>query len=46
VDGMRITDENGTIVAVNEPFCKLVGMRRDQLEGQPFTVIYATPKAR
>ena len=41
VDGMRITDENGLIVAVNEPFCKLVGMRRDQLEGQPFTVIYA-----
>jgi len=41
VDGMRITDENGVIVAVNEPFCKLVGMRRDQLEGQPFTAIYA-----
>ena len=41
VDGMRITDENGIMVAVNEPFCKLVGMPRHDLEGQPLTVIYA-----
>jgi PAS domain S-box-containing protein len=40
VDGMRLTDENGTIVAVNEAFCKLVGMRREELEGNPFTVAY------
>jgi PAS domain S-box-containing protein len=41
VDGMRLMDENGTIVAVNEAFCKLVGLRRDELEGKPFTVIFA-----
>ena len=41
VDGMRLTDENGTIVAVNEAFCKLVGLHRDELEGKPFTVIFA-----
>lgn len=41
VDGMRLTDEEGYIVAVNEPFCKLVGLSRDALEGKPLTVIYA-----
>ncbi len=41
VDGMRLTDEFGVIVAVNEAFCKLVGMTREQLEGQLFTTIYA-----
>ena len=41
VDGMRLTDENGVIVAVNDAFCKLVGMTRAELEGNPFTVIYA-----
>jgi PAS domain S-box-containing protein len=40
-DGMRLTDENGTIVAVNESFCTLVGLLREDLEGKPFTVIYA-----
>lgn len=41
VDGMRLTDENGTIVAVNEAFCKLVGMKREELEDRPFTITYA-----
>jgi PAS domain S-box-containing protein len=41
VDGMRLTDEAGSIVAVNQAFCKLVGMQREELEGKPFTVIYA-----
>ncbi len=41
VDGMRLTDENGTIVAVNEAFCKLVGLSREELEGKLFTVIFA-----
>lgn len=42
VDGMRLTDENGTIVAANQAFCRLVGMRPEQLEGKPLTVIYST----
>ncbi len=41
VDGMRLTDEQGFVVAVNEAFCKLVAMSRAELEGNPFTVIYA-----
>ena len=41
VDGMRLTDQNGITVAVNEAFCKLVGLSAQQLEGNPFTVIYA-----
>ncbi len=49
VDGMRLTDENGIIIAVNAAYCKLVEMEREALEGQPFTVIYAEsdqPQAR
>ena len=41
VDGMRLTDEKGTIVAVNQAFCRLVGLDRHQLEGKPLTVVYA-----
>jgi PAS domain S-box-containing protein len=41
VDGMRLTDEQGYIVAVNEAFCHLIGLPREGLEGKPFTVIYA-----
>ncbi len=41
VDGMRLTNEHGDIVAVNEAFCKLVGLPRHELEGKPFTVVYA-----
>jgi PAS domain S-box-containing protein len=41
VDGMRLTDEAGTIVAVNEAFCSLVGIPEKELVGQPFTVMYS-----
>jgi two-component system, cell cycle sensor histidine kinase and response regulator CckA len=41
VDGMRLTDEQGTIVAVNGAFCQLVGLTREQLEGKAFTVALA-----
>lgn len=40
-DGMRLTDENGVIVAVNDAFCKLMGLRQDELEGKLFTIVYA-----
>jgi PAS domain S-box-containing protein len=40
-DGMRLSDENGIIVAVNEAYCKLVGMETPALEGKPFTIVYA-----
>jgi PAS domain S-box-containing protein len=41
VTGLRLINEEGTIVAVNDAFCSLVGMEARALEGQPFTVIYA-----
>ena len=41
VDGMSLTDEAGVIVAVNDAFCKLVGMKAPELEGQPFTIVFA-----
>ncbi len=41
VDGMRLTDQNGLIIAVNSAFCRLVGMEAGALEGKPFTVAYA-----
>ncbi len=44
VDGMRLTDENGVIVAVNRSYCELVGMQKEELEGQTFTVVYASPQ--
>ena len=41
VDGMRLTDENGIIVAANQAFCRLVGLSHEQLEGKPLTVAYS-----
>jgi PAS domain S-box-containing protein len=40
VDGMRVADENGVIIAVNDAFCKLVGMNSQSLEGKPFTIVF------
>ena len=40
-EGMRLTDENGIIVAVNQAFCRLVGKSEDDVVGKHFTVIYA-----
>ena len=41
VDGMRLTDKNGIVIAVNDAFCKLFGMEASVLEGQSFTIVYA-----
>jgi PAS domain S-box-containing protein len=46
VEGMRLTDEKGVIIAVNDAFCKLVGMEALNLEGQPFTVVYADSESK
>jgi len=46
VDGMRLTDENGTIVAVNDAYCRLVDMERTHLEGKLLTIVYAHPDQR
>ncbi len=36
VEGMRLTDERGDIVAVNDAFCKLVGMKPRGIGRQTF----------
>jgi len=46
VDGMRLTDQNGLIIAVNSAFCRLVGMEAGALEGKPFTVVFAESDLR
>jgi len=46
VDGMRLTDDKGVIIAVNDAFCQLVGMEANRLEGQLFTVVYAETENR
>jgi len=40
LDGMRITDKEGTIVAVNDAYCKLVGVNREDLIGKSFNSVY------
>jgi PAS domain S-box-containing protein len=46
VTGLRLVNEEGTIVAVNDAFCRLVGMEAQALEGQPFAVIYTASEDR
>ena len=40
IDGMRLTDREGRIIAVNAAFCRLVKLPRERLEGQLFSVAY------
>jgi PAS domain S-box-containing protein len=40
-DGMRVIDGNGIIVMVNDAYCRMVGRKREELEGQSFTTVYA-----
>src|SRR5580765_5755158 len=41
IDGMRLTDGDGQIIAVNEAFCALVRKPREKLLGHEFSVTYA-----
>lgn len=41
-DGMRVTDEDGIILAVNDAFCRMVALPREELVGQPFWTVYET----
>ena len=40
IEGMRLTDQEGRIIAVNEAYCQLVKLPREKLEGQVFSVAY------
>ncbi|HTQ52310.1 MAG TPA: PAS domain S-box protein [Candidatus Acidoferrales bacterium] len=46
VTGLRLVNEEGVIVAVNDAYCRLVGREARALEGQPLTVIYAESEDR
>ncbi len=38
--GMRITDERGTIIRVNDAYCRMVGKSEQELVGASFSIIY------
>ena len=40
-DGMRLIDRDGTIIAVNDAYCRLVNLPRERLVGKVFSVAYA-----
>lgn len=40
VDGMRLTDENGIIIMVNDAYCRIVDLTKEQLLNNPFSIVY------
>jgi PAS domain S-box-containing protein len=44
VDGMRLIDEEGNILLVNESFCNIFNMQKEQLIGKPFSIVYSFPE--
>ncbi|MCW8804295.1 MAG: PAS domain S-box protein [Ignavibacteriaceae bacterium] len=40
VDGMRLVDEDGNILLVNDSFCKIFQMDKEELLGKPFSKVY------
>lgn len=40
-DGMRLTDADGRLLRVNEAYCRLVGLKRQEIEGKLFFVCLA-----
>ena len=40
VDGMRLIDRNGKILMVNDAYCSIVRMKKEDLVGKPFSVVY------
>jgi PAS domain S-box-containing protein len=41
VDGMRLIDEDGKILLVNDSFCKIFQIEKENLLGKPFSIVYA-----
>lgn len=39
-DGMRLTDENGIIILCNQAYAEMVGKKKEEIEGNPFSIIY------
>ena len=41
-DGLRLVDAEGIVVKVNRAYCEIVGKTKEELEGQPFAIVYAS----
>lgn len=41
-DGMRLVNEEGINVLVNDAFCNIVGLSQRELVGKPMSIIYST----
>ena len=44
IDAMRLIDEDGIIVDVNDAFCKMFQLTKEELIGKPFSVCYLSDK--
>ncbi|MDX1701295.1 MAG: PAS domain S-box protein, partial [Melioribacteraceae bacterium] len=40
VDGMRLIDNRGRILMVNDAYCSIVEMKKEDLIGKPFSIVY------
>ncbi len=40
IDGMRLIDSGGRVIAVNQAYCDLVKMPREKLLGELFSIVY------
>lgn len=40
LDGMRLTDENGIVIKVNDAFCDMMDIARKDIEGKLLSVLY------
>lgn len=41
IDGMRLVDEDGNILLVNDAFCKIFEKEKEELLGNPFSIVYS-----
>ncbi len=39
-DALRLTNENGIILLVNDAYCKITGKSKDELEGEYYDIVY------
>ena len=44
LDGMRLTDPDGTIIRVNRAFCRMAGKEKEELEGHSIGELFAEEK--
>ena len=39
---MRLTNKDGVVIAVNNAFCKILGVRAEEIIGKQYTDVYQT----